>query len=168
MIIVFAAASCGSKVNTERNIAIAREAITRGDYNEALSALDENSAAMTDTTASPSALAETAVLYCVIDEKTHTDANMSKALKCYQLAVQINADSVNHFFARLSPDEKCQLDILAKLTNASHDINEYVEPYDTDSIPSGDYTGTYSGNYPGYDDSNRHSDDIINDIDIIQ
>lgn len=153
LIITLLTVGCGSKVNTARNIATAREAIARGDYNEALSALDENSAAMTDTTASPSALAETAVLYCVIDEKTNTDANMSKALKCYQLAIQINADSVNHCFARLSHDEKCHLDLLYKLTNASHDVNEFVEPYDTDSI---DASGSYS------------SDDIISDIDIIE
>lgn len=39
--------SCGSNIDPHRNIAIARGAITDGDYNTALSALDEAGSVMT-------------------------------------------------------------------------------------------------------------------------
>lgn len=119
------ATGCSGKFHPEHNIAIAREAIAREDFEEALSALDEVSANLTDTTASPSVLTETAVLYCLIDEKLKNDDNMSKAYKCYELAMRINPDSVSSCFGRLSPDEKCQFDILYKLTNASNEVSEF-------------------------------------------
>ncbi|MDE5657537.1 MAG: hypothetical protein K2J66_03075 [Muribaculaceae bacterium] len=142
LIAALLAVSCGNSVNPANNIAMAREAIAHGDYNDALSALDEASSVMTDSTASAIALTETAALYCVIDEKLQSEDYMDKALGCYGLAVSINPDSVKHCFSRLSPDEKCQLDLLDKLLTARHDIPDYAEPID--------------------------SIEIINDIDIIE
>lgn len=147
--------SCGSNIDPHRNIAIARGAITDGDYNTALSALDEAGSVMTDTTSSPSALAETAALYCVIDEKMQSENNMDKALHCYELAMRISPDSVKDCFNRLSTDEKCMLDLLDKLLNARHDISEFAEPVD---IELSDTTG-----FAGHDDG-----EIINDIDIME
>lgn len=142
ILIALLAVSCRNSVNPANNIAMAREAIAHGDYNDALSALDEASSVMTDSTASAIALTETAALYCVIDEKLQSEDYMDKALGCYGLAVSINPDSVKHCFSRLSPDEKCQLDLLDKLLTARHDIPDYAEPID--------------------------STEIINDIDIIE
>lgn len=149
------ATGCGSKFNPGRNIDIARAAIAGGDFEEALSALDEVNKLLDDTTASPCALTQTAVLYCVIDERLNNDDNMSKARKCYELAMRINPDSVNACFAHLSPDEKCQFDILDKLLNASHEIGDFVEHVDVDSV-----------NPPHFDEADNSA--IINDIDIIE
>lgn len=149
------ATGCGSKFNPGRNTAIAREAIARGDYNAALSALDETKSILTDSTASPSVLTETAVLYCLIDEKLSSTDNMDKAIDCYRLALSINADSVNSSFAALSPDEKCYADLLDKLLKAHHDVSEHPEGAD--------------GEYPvdGIDEGAGEMQ-IINDIDIIE
>lgn len=138
------AISCGSNVNPDRNIAMARTAIAAGDYTTALSALDEAGSVMTDTTSSATALTETAALYCLIDEQLQSENNMDKALQCYELAMRISPDSVRHCFNRLTSDEKCLLDILDKLLTARHDISELSEhtghnatdtiPFDSDSI----------------------------------
>lgn len=146
------ATACGGGVNPDRNNAIAREAIARGEYKEALAALDEARSTMADTTASPGTLTETAALYCVIDERQKSEDNMAKALKCYELAMRINPDSVRHCFARLSTDEKCHLDLLDKLLTARHDIPDHVEMMEADSLT-----------VAGYDDM-----EIISDLDIMQ
>lgn len=146
------AVGCGSKINPDRNIAIARSAIARGDYNAALSALDEAKSAMTDTTSSATSLTETAALYCIIDEKLQSEDYMDKALVCYELAVRINPDSVRQCFSSLSADEKCQLDLLDKLLTARRDIPDYAEPMDAEADTI-DYTS---------------DTEIINDIDIMQ
>jgi len=146
------AVSCGSGVNPHHNNAIARNAIARGDFKEAVAALDEAKSVMTDTTASPSALTETAALYGLIDERQQSQENIAKALGCYELALRINPDSVRICFASLSADEKCQLDILDKLLTARHDIPGHVEMMETDSL-----TAIYSDSL-----------NIIDDIDIMQ
>ncbi len=141
---------CGSKVDTAQNIAIARNAIATGDYDTALSALDEANSVLTDSTASPKALAEVAVLYYIIDEHRQSDVNQFKALECYELAMKINPDSVRECFSHLSENEQMALDLLGKLHNASHDISQFAEPMDGDTTD--------------YDDSMQ----IINDIDIME
>lgn len=152
---IIVAMGCGSKFNPGRNTATAREAIARSDYNAALSALDETKSELTDSTASPSVLTETAVLYCVIDEKLNTTDNIDKAIDCYRLALSINADSVNNSFATLSPDEKCYADLLDKLLKAHHDVSEHPEPVD----------GEYSVDEVEGDVGDMQ---IINDMDIIE
>lgn len=147
------AVSCGSGVKPDHNNAMARAAIARGDYNEALAALDEAKSVMTDTTASPGALTETAALYCLLDEKQQSEDNMAKALKCYELAMSINPDSVRHCFSRLSPEEKCHLDLLDKLHTARHDISDHVGMMEADSLTVAGYGGDM---------------DIISDMDIMQ
>lgn len=155
MIASVLAVGCGSKINPARNIAIAREAITEADYDTALSALDEVKSEMSDTTASATALTETAALYCVIDEKLQSEDYMDKALGCYELAMRISPDSVRHCFARLTADEKCQLDLLDKLLNARRDIPDYAEPME---VAPGDTLRYDSG----------ADTEIIDDIDIMQ
>ena len=142
--------ACGSKVDTDQNIAIARNAIASADYTTALSALDEAHSVLTDTTASPKALAQIAVLYCIIDEKQQSDNNQFKALKCYELAMKINPDSVKECFSLLSENEQMMLDLLGKLHNASHDVSRFAEPAD--------------GEHGVYDENME----IINDIDIME
>ncbi len=95
ILIALLAVSCGNSVNPANNIALAREAIAHGDYNDALSALDEARSVMSDSTASAIALTETAALYCVIDEKLQSEDYIDKALGCYGLAVSINPDSAS-------------------------------------------------------------------------
>ncbi|MBD5229214.1 MAG: hypothetical protein HDS69_04155 [Bacteroidales bacterium] len=141
-------AGCGSRVNPDQNIEIARTAIAEGDYTSALSALDEANSVLRDSTASPKALAQIAVLYCIIDENNHTENNQYKAIECYELAMKISPDSVKECFGLLSDNEQMALDLLGKLHNASRDISEFAEPLD----------GTEYGD----------SLQIINDIDIME
>ena len=67
MVMAMLTTGCGGSVDPNKNIAMARSAISTGDYKAAISALDEAKSVMTDTTASATALTEVAALYCVID-----------------------------------------------------------------------------------------------------
>lgn len=156
MVMAMLTTGCGGSVDPNKNIAMARSAISTGDYKAALSALDEAKSVMTDTTASATALTEVAALYCVIDEKMQAESNMDKALKCYELAIRINPDSAKYCFHRLSVDEQCLLDLVDKLHNARRSSTDFAEPYydaDTDSILHYDHIG---------------DDEIIDDIDIME
>lgn len=155
MIAAMLTAGCGSSVDPSKNIDLARNYISAGDYKAALSALDEAKSVMTDTTASASALTEAAALYCVIDEKMQTEINMDKALKCYELAMRINPDSVGLCFHSLTADEQCVLDLIDKLHNARRGANDYSEPFD------GEVTDSIHCYHAG-------DDEIINNIDIME
>lgn len=112
--------SCGSKTAPNSNIATARSAIINNNFPAAISALNEAQSLLSDSTASPSALTEMAALYCIIDEKMQSDDNIVNALRCYELALSINSDSVKHCFTILTDDEKCQIDKLDKLLMAQN------------------------------------------------
>lgn len=140
--------SCGSKTAPASNIATARTAIINNDFPVALSALNEAQSLLSDSTASPSALTEMAALYCIIDENMQSDDNIVNALRCYELALKINPDSVKHCFDQLADDEKCQIDKLDKLLMAQNPTANISENA-TDSVLV---------------DNN----DLINDINIIE
>lgn len=106
--------ACGAK-NPKADISTARQAIVECKYDNALSALDAAKAAMNASTASPSSLAEVAVLYMVVDELAPDAANHVKALECYSMAYKINADSVAEYALSLSGDEMSHFSVLEGL-----------------------------------------------------
>lgn len=129
------AAGCSSNATPGQNIALAREAIARADYSSAASALDEACKALSDSSASPSALTEAAVLYWLIDDHQNTSDYYDKALESYRRAVSIAPDSVYGCFSRLSADEKGYLDIIDKLVKAqTGNVDISDSPVPTDSI----------------------------------
>ena len=150
LLAIAATAGCGSKTDAGQNIALAREAIARADYQSAVSALDEALKTLSDSTASPSALTEAAVLYWLVDDQQNTSDYYDKALESYQRAISISPDSVHRCFSRLSADEKGYLDIIDKLVKAqtgnidisdttaandSIDTNYYSAAEDAAAIP---------------------------------
>lgn len=131
-------ASCGASSGSDaQNAAQARAEINAGRYERAADILDASSELIVDSVASPSAVAEMAVMYMIINEHFPEQGHDAKALQLYQRARKINADSVSAMLSKLPTDDARYLYTLINLDasiNNPADLSDFRE-YDDDGNP---------------------------------
>jgi len=98
-----ALASCGSP-DTDRNISLAEEAMESGEYARAREFCDNLALGPDSATMSVSQLGRMSIIYMQLADNADEDENMAMAVRCFNMARRLDADSIEIFYHGLGAE----------------------------------------------------------------
>ncbi len=132
---VMALASCGSP-DTDRTIGLAEEAVESGDYVRAREFCDDLALGPDSATMSVSQLGRMSIIYVQLADNADEDENMAMAVRCFNMARRLSADSIEIFYHGLGAEHmRHAMTLMSLMRGLSVNPDSLVDEPMNDTIP---------------------------------